>query len=178
MKKKVYIINGSGGKGKDTFVRYVSEKVNTMNVSSVDLVKEAFKILGWDGEDKSEEARYVMAEMKKLSVLYNNGPINYMTQKYLEFMESDYQVLFLHIREPKEIAVAAGLFEAKTILVKNDRVEDIKTNSADGGVYNYEYDIEIDNCSDLEVLKNKVVPDFLIEQKLLETSVDLSDIFE
>ena len=40
MNKQVFIINGSGGTGKDTFVSLVSESIPTMNFSSVDKVKE------------------------------------------------------------------------------------------------------------------------------------------
>ena len=51
MEKRIIIINGSGGVGKDTFVEYCSEFTNVKNISSVDKVKEAAKILvGWNGE--------------------------------------------------------------------------------------------------------------------------------
>ena len=40
MNKQVFIINGSGGCGKDTFVSLVSDIVYTTNFSSVDKVKE------------------------------------------------------------------------------------------------------------------------------------------
>ena len=51
MDKQVIIINGTGGSGKDTFVEYCSEFAKVTNISSVDKVKEAAKILvGWNGE--------------------------------------------------------------------------------------------------------------------------------
>jgi len=43
--KKIIIINGTGGSGKDTFVNYCSEYIKTVNISSVDKVKEAANIL-------------------------------------------------------------------------------------------------------------------------------------
>ena len=56
MDKQVIIINGTGGSGKDTFVEYCSEFAKVTNISSVDKVKEAAKILvGWNGE-KDENA--------------------------------------------------------------------------------------------------------------------------
>ena len=57
MDKNIVIINGTGGAGKDTFVSFCSEFVKVLNVSSVDKVKEAAKILvGWNGE-KDEVSR-------------------------------------------------------------------------------------------------------------------------
>lgn len=52
---KTVIINGTGGSGKDTFVELCKEYVEKMdnyyiyNRSSVDKIKEAAVIVGWDG---------------------------------------------------------------------------------------------------------------------------------
>ena len=64
MDKHIFIINGSGGVGKDTFVGLVSTQLNDMlkkfhtviNFSSVDKVKEIAKEIGWDGK-KTEKNR-------------------------------------------------------------------------------------------------------------------------
>jgi len=45
MQKQIIIINGTGGSGKDTFVEFCSEFTKVTNISSVDKVKEAAKIL-------------------------------------------------------------------------------------------------------------------------------------
>ena len=51
MDKKIVVINGSGGVGKDTFVEFCSEFAKVKNISSVDKVKEAAKVLvNWNGE--------------------------------------------------------------------------------------------------------------------------------
>ena len=58
MDKRIFIINGSGGVGKDTFVELVSTELNDMlkkfhtviNFSSVDRVKEIAREIGWEGE--------------------------------------------------------------------------------------------------------------------------------
>lgn len=58
MDKHIFIINGSGGVGKDTFVQLVSAELNNnlkkfhtvVNFSSVDKVKEIAKEIGWDGK--------------------------------------------------------------------------------------------------------------------------------
>ena len=49
MSKEIVIINGSGGVGKDAFVEFCNEFTCVKNISSVDKVKEAAKILvGWN----------------------------------------------------------------------------------------------------------------------------------
>ena len=49
MNKYIFVINGSGGVGKDTFVNMVAKYAQTINFSSVDKVKEVAKLLGWKG---------------------------------------------------------------------------------------------------------------------------------
>ena len=39
MDKKIFVINGTGGSGKDTFVNFISKYAKVFNVSSVDKVK-------------------------------------------------------------------------------------------------------------------------------------------
>ena len=58
MIKQVFIINGSGGVGKDSFIEVVAktDKCAIGNYSSVSKVKEIAKIIGWDGS-KSERDR-------------------------------------------------------------------------------------------------------------------------
>ena len=63
--------------------------------------------------------------------------------------------LFLHIREPKEIARAKNKFNAETILIRRDSVGHITSNMADKNVFDYEYDYEISNDGSLEDLCNK-----------------------
>lgn len=79
-----------------------------------------------------------------------------MMSKYVEFMaDKNAVVLFLHIREPQEIERAVGAFNAKTILVKNDNVEQIKSNDSDANVFDYDYDIVIDNSGSKSELRIK-----------------------
>lgn len=58
MNKKIFIINGSGGVGKDAFVKLVSEELDgkVINFSSIDIIKEIAKSCGWEG-GKSERER-------------------------------------------------------------------------------------------------------------------------
>lgn len=155
MNKKIIIINGTGGSGKDTFVQFCSEFAKVTNISSVDKVKEAARILvGWNGE-KDEKSRKLLVDLKQLSIEYNNAPSNYIKEQYDLFQESDSEYLFIHIREIPEIEKIKNMLNAKTLLVINPRIALITSNASDGNVYNYKYDFTIENNGTLEELKEK-----------------------
>jgi hypothetical protein len=154
MTKQIFIINGSGGVGKDTFVSFVSELIPTLNFSSVDKVKEVAKIIGWNG-GKTEKDRKFLSDLKLLCTDYNDMPFNSMADKAVEFMNSNFNFLFLHIREPQEIKRVKSAFHAKTILVKRSSIGHITSNMADKNVFNYDYDFVICNDGTLDELKNK-----------------------
>ena len=172
MIKQVFIINGSGGVGKDTFIEmiptFVDKNENSTvwfknleirNYSSVSKVKEIAKIIGWDGK-KTERDRKFLSDLKLLTTEYNDMPLNDMKKYTRSFMNSAdiNRILFLHIREPEEIAKAVNEFKeynVKTILVRRDSIKHITSNMADENVYNYNYDIVINNNSTLEELRKK-----------------------
>jgi len=155
MEKQVIIINGTGGSGKDTFVEFCAKFAKVTNISSVDKVKEAAKILvGWNGE-KDEKSRKLLVDLKKLSIEYNNYPAKYINEQYELFKNSKSDYLFIHIREIDEIEKTKTLLNAKTLLIRNPRVALITSNDSDGNVYNYKYDYTIENDGTLEELKQK-----------------------
>lgn len=184
MDKQIFIINGSGGVGKDTFVEMVTDQSYRMvvdnednaifvkyldigNYSSVSKIKEIAKIIGWNGE-KTERHRKFLSDLKLLTTEYNDMPLNDMREYADYFFDSyskcdDYgsikaKILFLHIREPEEIAKAVKEFKeynTKTLLIKRDSVKHITSNMADENVYNYDYDIVINNNSDFDAFKKK-----------------------
>lgn len=155
MNKQVIIINGTGGSGKDTFVEFCSEFAKVTNISSVDKVKEAAKILvGWNGE-KDEKSRKLLVDLKQLSIDYNNSPTKYIQEEYDKFIKDNSEYMFIHIREIEEIEKIKKLLNAKTLLIRNPRVALITSNNSDGNVYNYNYDYIIENDGTLEELKQK-----------------------
>ena len=156
MNKKIFIINGSGGVGKDTFVELISKENVIMNVSSVDKIKEIAKLIGWNGTSKTEKDRKFLSDLKMLTSEYCDMPFQYMKERVEEF-NSEICIatcMFLHIREPEEIERAKKEFNAETILITRDAVEHIKSNMADANVYNYKYDYTITNNGTIEELKN------------------------
>lgn len=155
MDKKIIIINGTGGSGKDTFVSFCSEYVKVLNVSSVDKVKEAAKILvGWNGE-KNEDSRKLLSDLKKLSVIYNDAPTQYIKSMAEKFHVSDDDLMFAHIREVDEIEKIKKLLDAKTLLITNPRVQIITSNDSDGKINEYKYDYYILNDGTLDDLRLK-----------------------
>lgn len=157
IEKTKIIINGCGGVGKDTFIDYCRIFANVTNISSVDKVKEAAKILGWTG-GKSEDDRKFLSDMKLLSTGYNNFPYEYLKENIAKFMEDkSSNVLFMHIREPEEIEKIKKEFGCITVLVQNINKRRIDSNMADANVCNYEYDFVINNDYDLDRLKQKAI---------------------
>lgn len=174
MIKQVFIINGSGGVGKDTFVELIPtytpvinngsfsmyvQNVEIGNYSSVSKVKEIAKAIGWNG-GKTERDRKFLSDLKLLTTEYNDMPLNDMKRYASKFMHDDKidRILFLHIREPEEIARAVREFNnynAKTILVKRDSVKHIISNMSDGNVFDFDYDIVVDNSGTLDELREK-----------------------
>lgn len=158
--KKIFVINGSGGVGKDAFVHLVSLEVNdrlrrfrtVWNYSSVDKVKQIAKQIGWNGS-KTEKDRKFLSELKMLTTKYYDMAFNDMKLKVEEFQHDEGSVfLFLHIREPQEIERAVKEFGAKTILIVRDNVDPITSNEADKNVFSYKYDMMIVNNGSLDDL--------------------------
>ena len=153
MNKKVFIINGSGGVGKDTFVEFVQKYSYTQNVSSVDEVKAFASLMGWRGE-KNENSRKFLSDLKDILTEYNDRPFKFMEREVKLFLADRHaEFLFLHIREPEEIQRAKEAFNATTILVTRDGIEQVKGNHADERVLQYTYDIHIKNDGSLTLLE-------------------------
>ena len=178
MTRQVFIINGSGGVGKDEFVKMVCDqsyssvgisdtvsidvkRFDIENYSSISKVKEIAKLVGWNGT-KTEKDRKFLSDLKLLTTEYNDMPLNDIKKFADEFMNKDGlsfpKMLFLHIREPREIAKAVKAFKEynpKTIIVKKSNIKHITSNMADRNVYRYNYDITINNDGTLEELEEK-----------------------
>lgn len=155
--KKIVVINGMGGVGKDTFVSLVAKQAKVFNFSSVAKVKEIAKIIGWNPEQKkSEKDRKFLSDLKKLTTEYNDLSFNDACSKVDFFMKSDYEIMFIHIREKEEIERFVAKFGAITLLIKRNGVKPITTNSSDANVEEYKYDYVIYNNT-LEQLENEAV---------------------
>lgn len=161
--KKIYILNGVGTSGKGTFVEFVGKYIPTHKYSIVDLPKEAAKVLGWSG-GKDEKDRRFLSDIMDLSTEYNDSPFRDVLSVVTDFKNNliEDEVLFVDMRDPKDIARAVETFGAETILIRNPNVEKIESNHADRDVENYDYDYIIENDGTLEQLE-KVAKYFVRE---------------
>lgn len=142
MHKKIIVVNGPAGTGKDSFIKEFSKTYKTVNFSSVDKVKEIARMIGWDG-GKTEKDRKFLSDLKALTTEYNDMAYKDTCQAIDEFNKSDNEYMFIHIRESKEIERIVKDFGAHTLLVKRDGVDAILSNDSDALVFNYKYDYEL-----------------------------------
>ena len=154
--KHIFITNGMARCGKDTFAAFLNEFIPTLKYSSIDKVKEIAKLCGWDG-GKSEKDRRFLSDLKVLTSQYSNMPFKAIENEVERFLTDEkHFVMLIDIREPEEIEKAKNAFNAKTILIENNRVEFIDSNMADANVFNYNYDFVIKNNGTLEEFKKEI----------------------
>lgn len=153
--KTVIVINGKGGVGKDTLCEFAARHYKVKNISSITPIKEIAALCGWHGE-KTDKARKFLADLKSLTVAYNDFPTRWITEEYQKFLESEDEILFVHIREGEEIDkfVKATGGRAKTLLIRGGtrfrRAKAVYGNAADDQVEKYRYDYVFYNDHPLE----------------------------
>lgn len=154
MSKKIIITNGVACSGKDTFASILNNYITTIKYSSIDRVKEIATLGGYNGE-KSEKDRRLLSDLKVLFSEYNDMPFNDVKSIVEDFNKGLYEedLLLIDIREPHEIERAKKEFNARTILIMNTNVKQIKSNMADANVYNYKYDYVIENNGTIKDLE-------------------------
>ena len=153
MKKVMFVINGAGGVGKDTLCDLAAKHFKVYNISTIMPIKDIAAMCGWNGS-KDDKSRRFLSDLKRLCVEYNDYPTVWAKERYLGFLESDNQIMFLHIREPEEIAkfVRATDGAAKTLLIRGgDRMKKAHYgNVSDDCVEDYCYDYYFTNDKTLE----------------------------
>lgn len=163
-KQLVLAINGMARSGKDSFAEFSIEQLTSMenfsdvsgsNISSVDKVKELFTLMGWNGE-KDDKSRKGLSDLKDLWTEYNDGPFREIL-KYV--MDSPSSIIFVHIREPKEIdklkywCLDNSIF-FESIHVKRDEVKVVNNNTGDNGsLEKYDYTNSFTNNGSLDQWK-------------------------
>ena len=167
---KVFVVNGVPRSGKDTFVNFCLEELTCWgkSISTVDFVKEIATQCGWDGT-KTLENRKFLSDLKDLLTNWNNVPYNKIVEEKdsweYEFrlydVPTDHCFFFIFCREPEEIQKFVDGMGAKTIIVRRNEYEQLEqSNHADRDVFNFDYDITIENNGDLKDLRDKA-KDFL-----------------
>lgn len=158
MEKTVFIINGTGGAGKDTVCEMFATLCPTRSVSSITPIVEIARFAGWDGV-KTREARRLLSRLKEAFTEYNDLSFRYCVQQVQTFLESEDQLLFLHVREPEEIERLRKAIgpRCRTLLVRRSGVSGHPLgNRSDDEVEMYHYDAVIENNGTLADLSAKV----------------------
>lgn len=158
----VIIVNGYPRAGKDTFVNYCLWELREYGyaISTVDSIKEIAYKAGWDGE-KTPEARKALSDLKDIFSKWLDLSYNDIRKKirYIEGEANAYGLnpnkffLFVHSREPEEIARFVNDFNAVTVFIDRPQEETEYSNHADEKVGNYEYDFIISNDGSLSQLQ-------------------------
>ncbi len=154
MIKKIFITNGNGRSGKDTFASMINKYIPSYKYSIIEKPKEAAKVLGWDSNTKTERDRKFLSDIMDLSSDYNDCPFRDVLSVAVDFKNDliDTEVLLIDMRDTKDIARAVEVFGAETILIRNPNIKPIKTNHADANTENFQYDYIIENDGTLEQL--------------------------
>lgn len=171
MKKLTVVINGRGGVGKDTMCEFVAEAYRTRNVSSVTPIKEIAKQCGWNGQ-KDDRSRKFLSDLKQLLTDYNDYPNQYIVNEHQKFLESDEQVMFVHIREGEQIAHFCESIgnQCVTLLIRRDLGKAQYGNRSDDEVESFAYDYVYENNQPLELAKDNFLQFFaqMMEQSPIE----------
>jgi hypothetical protein len=152
---KLIIINGYPESGKDTFVNFCREFTDVNHVSSVYPAKQALRVLGWDGKEKTPEVRDALSTLKDLSTSLFDGPMQYIKSKIKEYKDyPDNLLMFVDAREPAELKKYRNNLGATIIFIDREP-KGLPKNHADNNVKNFQYDFIIDNHGTLEQLKQR-----------------------
>lgn len=163
------IINGRSNSGKDTFVELCADIYGQVyNVSTVDIIRKASALLGLADVKTSEDARNFMGELKQLANKYNDHSYNYIHEQYLnikntaeEILETDEFTMFIHTRESKEVKRFVDRYSKTdnvvTVLFESPLANTSSTNMPDKTIYDYNYDITINNDGTLDELRDKAI---------------------
>ena len=175
-RKKVYIINGRAGVGKDKFIKYVSKYANVVNFSSVQKLKViATEYFGYNDNIKSDKDRKFLADLKALTTEYCNFSFNSVIEAYKTFKNISYtEIMFIHCREPEEIKkLQDEIPEAETMLIVADKrvTKTVDNNHADKDINNFEYDIIVNNDGSLEALDD-IAEDFVNKLKITDFEME------
>lgn len=165
-KKIVVIINGKGGVGKDTVCDIAANFFKSETVSAITPIKQIAREFGWNGE-KDKKSRKFLSDLKRAFIDYNGLPNKYLEKEYYKFMESDTDILFVHIRENDQIEDYKNRVKSKciTLLIRTETSNDSETqfgNYSDDNVEDYSYDYYYLNNQPLENLPSDFLH-FIIE---------------
>lgn len=122
---------------------------------------------------EDNEYRKLLSDIKKTLDNFSDFNNNQIVKEVFKLIKDDCDILFIHCREPHNIDKIKKSINNKvnviTLLVRNPNVDNIVyNNDSDDNIFNYNYDIVINNDSSIEDLSNKAI-DIINELKIPET---------
>ena len=157
--KRIVIINGKPKSGKDTFVELCTFYTRVYNFSSIDPIKEiASKYFGYSDKNKSLKDRKFLSDLKALTTEYCNFSHLATCEAINRFIyQMDRDLMFIHIREAKEIIKLKKEFPGIiTLFISRPEVDNkVYTNDSDNNVEEYNYDYTIINAYTMDEYKIK-----------------------
>lgn len=159
VEKRIFILNGKAGAGKDTFALYLNVLTPTLHYSSVRKVKEIARSCGWDDNNKTEKDRKFLSELKQLTTEYSDLSFKDVGERVREFLYRDIykNIMLIDIREPEEIKRFVDCYpRTKTIYIENINIDKIESNNSDKRVENFQYDYIVKNNGTFDELEQEV----------------------
>lgn len=160
------VVNGPPTSGKDTFCEDCIRILEARGywgeiISSVALVKDIAYKCGWRG-DKTPKNRKFLSDLKDLLTEWDDVPMKDILAKAVHFNDKAKAVgargtiIFVMIREPEEIEKFVKETNAMTVFIDRAGTE-AQINHADNCVYDYNYDLYVDNNGTLSDLNDAAV---------------------
>jgi len=131
----------------------MKDEFEVNSFSSIDPFRKIPKMLGFVDE-KTDDCRRFLSNLKKLSIESNDYPTNYLLKK-LEVTDKN-SINFFHIREASEIEKLTNLIKVESVLIERDNIE-VPNNESDKDVYNWSYSVIIENNNDLKMFKDSAL---------------------
>lgn len=144
---RIFIINGIGGSGKDTFIeqlKIINKNLIIHNLSTIDPVREMVHSKGVVENKTSKVYRQLLHDTKMSWVKECDGAFNYISDK-INSIKDSHSIVFIHSREVDEIARFKENFKATTILLKSNNIKNNECDSVLNQINEYKYDINLFN---------------------------------
>ena len=97
----------------------------------------------------------MLSQLKDMLTEWRDIPYTKCCQEISYWAYGDAAAMFIHCREPEEIKRFVKDYNATTILVERNNVEQCLSNHADKNVLSYNYDIIINNSRGLTELEEE-----------------------
>ena len=165
----VVIINGVGATGKNTFIDNVSKVCATAYYSTIDAVKKSANVLiNHEAElglmqatqyrdEKDDSYRSFLNAIKTAWTEYTDGPNVSIVEQVRNIISYNIEngewrdIIFVDCREPENIEKIRAMIANNlqlivlTVLIKGINSPEDYTNPGDRSVYDFDYDIVINN---------------------------------